>query len=93
MSLAKFQKIIKDTYYAKDNKRGLWPTFGWFIEEIGELSRDIRKGDKQKQAYEIGDVFAWLVSIANILEIDVSKSLERYANGCPKCKKIPCNCP
>ncbi len=93
MDLLKFQKIIKDTYYAKDSKRGLWHTFGWFIEEIGELSKDIRKGDKKAQEYEIGDVFAWLVSTANILKIDVSKSLERYANGCPKCKKTPCSCP
>lgn len=92
MNLVKFQKIIKDTYYDKDSKRGLWPSFGWFIEEVGELARDIRKGDKQRQEYEIGDVFAWLVSIANILNIDISKALNKYSKGCPKCKKIPCVC-
>lgn len=93
MDLSKFQKIIKDTYCNKDSSRGLWPAFGWLIEEIGEFTRDIRKGNKKAQSHEIGDVFAWLVSIANILKIDVSKSLERYSNGCPKCKKIPCTCP
>ncbi len=92
MDLKKFQKTIKDTYYEKDSKRGLWQTFGWMVEEIGELSRDIKKGDKEAQEYEMGDVFAWLVSLANILEIDVSKAIEKYANGCPKCKKIPCSC-
>lgn len=92
MNLVKFQKIIKDTYYDKDSKRGLMSSFGWFIEEVGELAQDIRKGDKQRQEYEIGDVFAWLVSIANILNIDISKALKKYGKGCPKCKKIPCVC-
>lgn len=93
MDIAKFQEIIKNTYYTKDNNRGLWQTFGWFVEEIGELARVIRKKDKKAIELEFSDVFAWLVSIANILNIDVSKSLERYKNGCPKCKKIPCCCP
>jgi NTP pyrophosphatase (non-canonical NTP hydrolase) len=92
MELENIQKIIKDIYFKKDNKRGLWPTFGWFIEEVGELAKDIKKGDKKKQEYEIGDVFAWLLSLANILKIDVSKSLEKYLKGCPKCKKTPCTC-
>jgi NTP pyrophosphatase (non-canonical NTP hydrolase) len=92
MDLEKFQKIIKDTYFEKDNKRGIWPTFGWLVEEVGELSKDIKKGDKEAQAYELGDVFAWLVSLANLLKIDVSKAIEKYKDGCPKCKKIPCSC-
>lgn len=92
MDLKDFQKIIKDTYYAKDSRRGLWPTFSWFIEEVGELAKDIRKGDKKAQEYEIGDVMAWLVSIANILKIDLTKSVKKYLKGCPKCNKIPCVC-
>ena len=92
MNLKEFQKIIKDTYYEKDSKRGLWDTFGWLVEETGELAQDIRKGDKEKQEHELGDVLAWLVSLANILDIDVTKTIERYSHGCPKCNNIPCSC-
>lgn len=93
MDIAKFQKIIKDIYYAKDSQRGAASTFSWFVEEVGELAKDIRKGEKKAQAYELGDVLAWLVSIANILEIDLTETIQRYTQGCPKCKATPCSCP
>ncbi len=93
MDIAKFQKIIKDIYYAKDSQRGTAKSFSWFMEEVGELARDIRKEDKKAQEYEIGDVLAWLVSIANILDIDLTKTIQRYTQGCPKCKATPCSCP
>jgi NTP pyrophosphatase (non-canonical NTP hydrolase) len=93
MNLRQFQKIIKDTYFEKDSKRGTWQTFGWLVEEIGELSKDIKRKDKKAQEYELGDCLAWLVSLANLLEIDASAAIEKYAKGCPKCKKMPCACP
>ena len=93
MNLDHFQKIIKNTYYDKDSQRGLDSAFRWFTEEVGELARDIRKGNKQAQENELGDVLAWLVSIANILDIDITTAAKRYENGCPKCKSVPCTCP
>ncbi len=92
MDISEFQQIIKDTYYDRDSQRGLWPNFGWLMEELGELAQDIRKGTKQDQERELGDVLAWLVSIANILDIDISRSIARYTNSCPKCGHIPCRC-
>lgn len=65
----------------------------WLTEEVGELSRAIRSGDRDNQAEELADVFAWTLSVANILGIDLSEAfLDKYGSGCPKCEKMPCTC-
>ncbi len=53
----------------------------------------MRKGTQADLEREIGDAFAWLVSVANLAGVDVETFLERYATGCPKCAKSPCACP
>ncbi|MCK4352865.1 nucleotide pyrophosphohydrolase [candidate division WOR-3 bacterium] len=90
MKIKKFQSLIYDIYYDKDAGRGLRATFTWFIEEVGELARAMRT-DKNLEE-EFADVCAWLFSLANIKGIDLEKAVKRYANGCPKCGKIPCIC-
>ena len=92
MDLNQYQALIKKIYFKKDSKRGLDKTFNWFIEEIGELSRAIRKGNKEKIEEEFADCLAWLLSIGSILGIDAEQAMEKYAKGCPKCGKIPCEC-
>lgn len=93
MRISEFQKIIREIYYEKDKKRGVDGTFRWMIEEIGELARGIKKKDREKLEEEIADIFAWLTSIANLLDIDVEKCVkEKYFKICPRCKKIPCEC-
>jgi len=62
------------------------------VEEIGELSRAIRKKDKEKTKEEFADCLAWLLSVGSILGIDAEKAMGKYAKGCPKCKKTPCDC-
>ncbi len=91
MKISEFQKLIRDLYLEKDRKRGLERTFFWFVEEVGELAEAIRKGENVGE--EIADVFAWLVSLANILEIDVESEVKKkYPYKCLKCNKIPCEC-
>lgn len=92
MKIRGFQKLIKKTYYKRDKKRTLPRTFVWFIEEVGEMAKVIRQKEKAKYDEEFADVFAWLVGLANLLNIDLEKSIGRYRRGCPKCKKIPCAC-
>lgn len=93
MKISEFQKMIKEIYYEKDKKRGIDGTFRWMIEEIGELARGIKKNDRKKLEEEIADIFAWFVSIANLLNIDVEKCIkEKYLKFCPRCKKAPCKC-
>lgn len=93
MQIAEFQRMIEKTYLERDRKRGLGGTFMWFVEEVGELSTDLRSGaDKKVVEKEFADVFAWLVSLASISGIEMEEAIKKYSNGCPACKKAPCVC-
>jgi NTP pyrophosphatase (non-canonical NTP hydrolase) len=92
MTIKEFQKLIEKLYYSKDKKRGTPKTFGWFCEEVGELSRALRHGERKNLEEEFADVFAWLVTLASLSKIDLEKATQKYLKGCPKCKKLPCVC-
>jgi NTP pyrophosphatase (non-canonical NTP hydrolase) len=87
-----FQRWMEERYGERDRKRGADRTFCWFVEEVGELSRALRKGTREEQMHELGDAFAWLVSVASLAGLDAQEALERYAKGCPKCAASPCAC-
>jgi NTP pyrophosphatase (non-canonical NTP hydrolase) len=88
-----FQASMRRTYLARDASRGVDATFRWLVEEIGELAKAIRGGDRSEIAYEFGDVTAWLASLANQMAVDLSTAVGHYADGCPKCGQQPCACP
>lgn len=92
MEIKAFQELVADTYLRKDGRRGKWGTFGWLVEEIGELSRAMRCGDRDSLREEFADVFAWLASLANLYDIDLAEAVAKYAGGCPKCHAKPCAC-
>ncbi len=92
MDLANLQATMLGTYGDRDATRGVDATFRWFTEEVGELARAIRTGDRQNLELEFSDVTAWLASLANLLEVDLEAALARYADGCPKCHRRPCVC-
>ena len=92
MHLNDFQKLIKDIYLKKDSARGIHATFNWLVEEIGELSRAIRKGDTEHIKEEFADCLAWLLSVGTILGVDAEDAMRKYSDGCPKCHKTPCAC-
>ena len=92
MEVREFQRWMDERYGTRDRQRGADRTFCWFIEEVGELSRALRKGTREEQIHEFGDAFAWLVSVANLNGIDAQDAIERYAQGCPKCHASPCAC-
>src|SRR5262245_6704799 len=94
MTLAEFQRLIDATYGAKDKARGLPGTFMWFTEEVGELSRALRRGERgPRLEEEFADVLAWLSTLASIVGVDLEASARaKYANGCPRCRSIPCRC-
>jgi NTP pyrophosphatase (non-canonical NTP hydrolase) len=64
----------------------------WLTEELGELAQAVRKGSREQQLHEFGDVLAWLASLANQLGLDLDDAVARYAEGCPKCGTEPCTC-
>jgi len=93
MDLAALQTTIRDTFGVQDRARGVDATFGWFIEEVGELSRAIRREGHDERVIEFTDVLAWLVSLADLCEVDLATEVAtRYGNGCPKCGQRPCGC-
>ena len=94
MTISEFQKLIERIYFEKDNARGVEGTFAWFVEEVGELSRGLRRSDSQKLEAEFADVLAWLSTLASLTGVDLEKvASDKYAGGCPKCGEIPCRCP
>jgi NTP pyrophosphatase (non-canonical NTP hydrolase) len=94
MHVREFQKAIEAIYLARDAARG-WPgTFAWFAEEVGELSRARRKGDRGELEAEFADCLAWLSTLASIEGIDLEAAARRkYGAGCPRCRATPCACP
>lgn len=93
MDISELQATIARTYGERDRARGTDATVAWLCEELGELAQAVRKGTVDEQTHELGDVLAWLVSLAEQLDISLDHAVRRYANGCPKCGASPCACP
>ncbi len=92
MELADLQQLMVDTYGEQDRARGVPATVAWLTEELGELAQAVRKGTPAQQLHELGDVLAWLASLASQLGLSLDDAVARYAAGCPRCAAIPCTC-
>jgi NTP pyrophosphatase (non-canonical NTP hydrolase) len=91
--LAALQRTMEAVYGERDRARGVPATVAWLAEEIGELAQAARKGTVEEQRRELGDVLAWLASLANQLGVSLDDAVARYADGCPRCRATPCACP
>ena len=92
MHLAELQDLMERTYGTRDRERGLPAAVAWLAEEVGELAQALRKGTADQQRDEFADVLAWVATLANIVGVDLDGALARFADGCPKCGRIPCRC-
>ena len=94
MDTKEAQEMIRQIYLKRDQERGMSRTVLRTFEELAELSEAImREKGREAIAEEIADVFAWLCSIANLLDIDISEALlKKYNKVCSKCEKSPCEC-
>jgi NTP pyrophosphatase (non-canonical NTP hydrolase) len=93
LEIKEFQNLIRQIYFPRDFQRGPDQTFLWFLEEVGELTRAYRRKE-EGMGEEMADVLAWLVSLANLLQIDLeAELLKKYPHQCPLCSSIPCHCP
>jgi NTP pyrophosphatase (non-canonical NTP hydrolase) len=93
VDLADLQDRIAATYGERDAARGVAATVAWLAEELGELAQAVRKGTPDEQRHELGDVLAWLASLAAQLDLSLDEAVARYADGCPRCGASPCACP
>ncbi len=93
MEITDFQKLIERIYFERDSARGLAGTHMWFCEEVGELTRALRRGHQDELEGEFADVFAWLSTLASMSGIDLeAAAMKKYAKGCPRCEAAPCAC-
>lgn len=93
VELHEFQALMAATYGERDRQRGTAATVAWLAEELGELAQAVRKGTVDQQRHELGDVLAWLASLADQLGLSLDDAAARYAAGCPRCNQLPCACP
>jgi NTP pyrophosphatase (non-canonical NTP hydrolase) len=92
VDLDDFQHLIGATFGDRDRARGVPSSVAWLAEEVGELAQAVRKGSHEQQLHEFADVLAWLTSLANQVGVNLSEAAQRYADGCPRCMKVPCIC-
>ncbi len=87
------QELMRELYYERDKARDFSITLLKVVKEMGELANAMIIKNKTKQEEELADVLAWLLSIANLLEIDAEKAFyEKYPMNCRKCQTKPCTC-
>jgi len=77
------QDLVERLYGPADRERGIPATVAWLAEELGELAQAVRKGTPAQQLHELGDVLAWLASLANQLGLDLDDAINRYATDPP----------
>ncbi len=80
MTIAEFQILIRNKYFETDSKRGISKTFLWLSEEFGELAHALGKcergdPDPANLQEEFADVLAWLATLANITDIDLTQAI------------------
>lgn len=93
MKIREFQDLIEAIYFERDQGRGLHGTYMWFAEEVGELTRALRRGQTEELEGEFADVFAWLSTLASMSGIDLHAAVaKKYGQGCPRCLATPCSC-
>ncbi len=83
MEIAAFQQLMEDLYGEADRERGIPATVAWLCEELGELAQAVRKGTPEQQLHELGDVLAWLASLANQIGLSLDEAADRYATNPP----------
>lgn len=83
MQLDEVQARVEELYGEADRERGIPSTVAWLCEELGELAQAVRKGTREEQLHELGDVLAWLASLANQIDLTLEDAFRRYVDDPP----------
>ena len=99
VSIQEFQDLMHELYFHNDSERGIHRTSLWLVEEVGELMEHLKHDEKTISdkkdliSEEMADIYAWIASIANLLNIDLEAAVnKKYPNKCIKCEQNPCVC-
>jgi len=76
MEISEFQSLLRERVGAQDKKMGREFLLNVLAEEVGELSRALRKGTESEVAEEVSDVVFAVMSIANLVGVDVESILK-----------------
>ena len=92
-TIREFQELMVTLYGDRDRKRGIERSLIRLQTEIGELFEAFLEEDLDASREEAADVFAWLCSVCNLLDIDLeTAAYQKYPYRCPKCAANPCKC-
>lgn len=92
-TIREFQELMDALYGDRDRKRGVDRSLLHLQAEIGELFDAFLKKNSHSYKEEAADVFAWLCSVCNLLDIDLeAAAYQKYPDRCPKCDSNPCKC-
>lgn len=101
-SLREWQRHIRDVYGDRNLQRGIEVILNRLFREVEELRSVSRRVPRwtssadeilHEHADELADALAWVISAANVLEVDLEKCvLGRYGGGCTSCLVTPCSC-
>ena len=89
ISVRQLQQLIRERYHDTDAARGTPGTFMWLIEEVGELATALHEcapdrsptdAQRHNLAEEFADVLAWLVTLANVNDVDLEDALTKYTD-------------
>ncbi len=86
LTLSSFQNHISRRYEKADRARGAAGTFLWFIEEVGELATALHGNDRANLEEEFADVLAWLCTLANIHDVDLTAAVTKKYLGAKRPK-------
>ncbi len=94
LDIREAQEMMRQIYYERDRERGVERTTLRMFQELAELSEAIMEhAAPTKIEAEFADALAWLCSLANLLNVDLSTALLlKYQNTCSRCKSSPCVC-
>lgn len=81
LSIRAFQKHVSERYEKADRARGTPATFMWLMEEVGELATALHGDDRENLHEEFADVFAWLCTLANINDVDLTDAVRKKYLG------------
>ena len=95
MTLGELQQLIRDTFGAKDGRRGdcRARSCGSWRKSANWPPRFVAMTPEEATATEFADVLAWLATLANIAGVDLEEAVRaKYGAGCPECHRMPCVC-
>lgn len=102
-SIARWCNHINMVYGDVNRERGIQFALGRLYEEVCEAvdTQFLDTHDpaltlqevRSRMAHEFADIFAWIFTLALLLDVDIQPVLDaRYNKTCHRCGERPCNC-